>query len=386
MNSLLRPDPESCSLLLAIARPKLDADAIRSGAEKIEDWERFLRLTQAHRMAPMAFRGLENAAAQVPQAILQRLAAEYERNLCQSVLNASELLKVLDAFGRAQIRAIPFKGIVLAASVYKEPGVRACGDLDLLIRHQDLERATAILLERGFQRLATDPQFTPATPECTNENHEEILVRGRDNAIIELRWKLDFVFGRYARGLNLEWAWADRHSVRVTGTDVPDMSPERKLLTLCMHGSRHVWSRLLWICDIAHLVLSATALDWESVAQEARALGLWRPLALGVLLANRMLGTPTDCPLLFSIQQDNTVLKLTKHFEENLLVAPGMGPAGRIPYNVLLLDSRERLRLLFSSSLLRPNELDRAAIPFAGPQPLYYLVRPIRLLLDRSSR
>jgi hypothetical protein len=334
----------------------------------------------------MAFRRLVHADAQVPSPILQTLAAEYEQNLCQSMVSTAELLQVLDAFGREHIAAMPFKGIVLAASVYPELGLRACGDLDLLIRPEDLKRATAILQERGFERLADDPRWMALGSECTNQNHEEIFVRKTDNTILELRWKLDFIFGRYDQAMGIESVWRNRRSLRMSGADVPDMSPEDKLLTLCVHGSRHVWSRFLWICDVAYLAKSETKLDWESAGREARALGLWRPLALGILLAHRMLGSPVDFPLLYSIQQDRTVLKLTKHFEQNMFFAPGRGPAGRVPYNFRLLNLRDRLRLLFATDLLRPNELDRAAIPFAGPQPLYYLVRPIRLLLDRSAR
>lgn len=378
MNTLVNPDPASCSLLLAIARAAVDPDAVHSAAGAVEDWEGFLRLTETHRMSAMAFRRLEGMTAAVPSAILQALAAEYERNLCQSMLSAAELLQVLDALGREQIPAMPFKGIVLAASAYREPGLRACGDLDLLIRHEDLERATAILLERGFRRI------TPAVDGVTV--HEYTFQRAEDGAIIELRWTLDLIYARYKRDLGLEWVWADRRSVRLNGIDVPNPTPEKTLILLCMHASKHVWSRLSWVCDVAQLIASSPNLDWEAALSEARALGLWKPLALGILLAQRMAGARTNLPQQSSIQRDRSVAKLASHFERNLVRSPGAGPYGRIPYNIRLLDYRDRIRVLFSPGFLRPNDRDRAAFPFAGPPALYYLLRPIRLMLDRSAR
>lgn len=384
----MKVDPNSSVLLLAVARHSLqrDPDAIRNTAQAVSDWPSFVAMARAHRMAPMAYQFLDEALAAVPAAAHEQLAADYERNLCQSMVAASELLTILAAFEHEQIKTMPFKGIVLAASAYSDIGMRACGDLDLLVCGQDIDRAKAILWERGFRPVPAELRRHPVADPETRLNHEDALLRPRDGMIVELRWKLDFIFGRYGRDLGLDWAWHGRRTVQLTGAAVPGMSPEKNLLMLCMHASRHVWSRLLWICDIAHLIASSPELDWDSVESQARELGLWKPLALGVLLAHRLVGCPLDRALLVSMQQDRTVLRLVGHFEKHVLTMPGVGPAGRLPYNFLLLDLRDRMRVLFTPSIFRPNDLDRAALNVLVPQPLYYLVRPFRILLDRSSR
>lgn len=372
----LKADAQSCALLLAIARHSIQNDprAVHDAAEEIEDWDDFLRLAQAHRMAPMAFWSLQGAEIAVPPGVRTSLAGEYERNLCQSLLSASELLETLAFFAQENIPAMPFKGIALAASAWRDPGLRACGDLDLLIRREDLERAAAMLEERGFRRVTS----------AEKERHERVFLRERDGAVVELRWVLDFISGRYARKLGFEWAWQRHSSTNLNGTDVPIMNAEKTLILLCMHGSKHLWSRLVWVCDVAQLLASSPQLDWRRAEVEARSLGLWKPLALGILLAHRMVGFPAGGSLLFSVSQDSTVARLARYFEENLLTAPGAGPAGRI--HMQLLDSRDRMRLVLSNAVLRPNERDVAALPFRGPRLLYYLVRPIRILLDRSAR
>lgn len=370
-----RPKPASCVLLLAIARR--DSGAIRDCAESVQDWEDFLQLAEVHRMMPTVARCLVDLES-VPASIRGRLSTEYERNLCQSLLNMSEFLEVLAALDREQVPAMPFKGVVLTASAYGDLGLRACGDLDLLIRRDDLERATAIVMKRGFQRV-------PVAPDGATLR-EHVFLRSCDGMVLELRWTLDFIHGRYQQHLGLDWASLGRRKLYLAGRETPNMSPEKTLIMLCMHGSKHVWSRLVWVCDIAQLIASSPELDWRAAESEARALGLWKPLALGILLAHRIAGPMTERPYLFSIQHNRTVVTLAYYFQENILAKPGVVPAGHVPYNLRLLDFRDRMRLLFSGRLLQPNELDRAVLPFGAPQSLSYLARPIRLLLDRSAR
>jgi hypothetical protein len=173
----------------------------------------------------------------------------------------------------------------------------------------------------------------------------------------------------------------------LAGAKVPDMSPEITLLMLCMHGSKHVWSRLIWICDVAQLLASSPGLDWKEVTHEAKEAGLSRTLALGILLAHRVVGATVPQRVLRRFEADTTARLLAQHIEENLFDAPGSTPPGPMPYSIQLLDFRDRVGLLLSTDLLRPNERDRAAFPLPKSlHALYYLIRPVRIFLDRSAR
>ena len=75
------------------------------------------------------------------------------------------------------------------------------------------------------------------------------------------------------------------------------------------------------------------------------------------------------------------------YFSENLLKSPGARPSGMLPYNIRLMENRDRLKLLVSHRTFRPNQLDRAFIKLPRSLHfLYYVVRPIRILVDRSAR
>ena len=57
-----------------------------------------------------------------------------------------------------------------------------------------------------------------------------------------------------------------------------------------MHGSRHWWERLRWICDIAELVNSGCIADWDRVEATATEGRCHRSVCLGLWLAGDLLG------------------------------------------------------------------------------------------------
>jgi len=300
-----------------------------------------------------------------------------------NLANAAELIGVLKAFEHEMIPAMPFKGVVLGASAYRDLTTRPAGDLDVLIHYRHLVRATAILMERGYE--LNTPVQADGTPAVA-DYYEYHFERPTDGMVLELRWRLDLV-PRFTSNLGMDWVWPQRRTAILAGAEVPDMSPEITLLVLCMHGSKHAWHRLIWICDVAQLLVSSPGLDWQKVTQEAKQAGLGRPLTLGVLLAHRVAGAEVPQAILLRFESDTTARNLAQHIEENLFDAPGSTPKGRVPYHIKLLGFRDRLRLITSLDVFRPNEHDRAVLPLRkSPSPLHYLIRPFRLFWDRSSR
>ena len=165
------------------------------------------------------------------------------------------------------------------------------------------------------------------------------------------------------------------------------MDPETALLVLCMHGSKHTWSRLVWISDVAHLLAAFPTLDWSRVLGDARRLGLRRALALGLLLAHRVCAAQIPPTMLRHVASDGTANRLAHSLEQILFDRPGHFPAGRIPYNVQLLDTADRLRIFLSADFFRPNERDLAFIRLPRALHfLYFVLRPLRILRDKSAR
>ena len=386
------PERAACDLLRALANPRVCAGAepVAHAAEAISDWDAACDLAREHGMLPALYPGTAaigsgpQAVPKLPQAVEHRLEREYQGNVFHSVANAAEMIRILAAFGAQGIDAMPFKGVILAAAVYGDFTARAAGDLDILVHRRDLERATALMLEAGY-RLFTPvlDDGSPADPDH-DEYHFE---READGMVVELRWRLQMSQHTIRRELGLDWAGARRQTIKVAGADMPAMNPETTLLVLAMHGCKHVWSRLMWIADIARLIETNPDLDWDCTLREARRHGLTRALALAVLVAHHVAAAKPPSKVLAQFERDRAMVRIARHIEETLFAAPGSPPPGRIPYHLQLLARGDRARILFSREILRPNERDLAAVKLPRPlRGLYPLVRVFRILRDRSAR
>lgn len=371
-------------LKAVVSYPRTTPQELCSIAGQVAHWESVLAHARQHRISAMLYERLTKVGVSLPDEIHDQLRSAYDRNALHSLANAAELIRILRVLEQRQILAMPFKGVVLASSVYGTLTTRPAGDLDLLIHANDLSQASSSLRESGYElKTETRDDGSPA-----NEDYYEYhFERPSDGMVLELRWRLELTQPRFHHNLGMDWVWPHRRSVKLAGVDVPDIDPVRKLLVLCMHGSKHAWSRLIWVCDVAHVLESRQDLDWKSVKVEARRVGLGRALALGVLLAHRICKASVPQAVLRGCESNRGASHLAAHFAESLFDKPGSTPNGHLPYSLQLLDFPDRARSLLSLSSLQPNEHDRRVIRLPRVlHPLYYLIRPFRILLDRSTR
>ena len=378
-----RASPHNVSLLRAVARPRVSAAETARLAGAVEDWHGVMAVAREHHVLSLLARRLGECGAELPAETATALSAEFKCNYVQSMANAAVLIDLVKAFERKAIPAMPFKGVLLSASVYGDLAARAAGDVDILVRQSDLEPATALLEKRGFE-LDRQPDGSAGG---NAEYCEYRFVRPSDELVVELRWRLNLNPVRFKRKLGVDWARRGCRTVRLAGAEVPDMRPEILLPVLCMHGTTHVWSRLSWICDVAQLIAARPELDWEETIQQARQSGLWRSLVLGVLLAVYVAEVPVPDEVRSRFESETSMASLARHLEQNLFDAPGTLPPGRVPYSIRVLDKWDQARLLMSWAYWQPNERDVAS--FRLPRalhPLYVLLRPIRVLFNRSPR
>lgn len=375
---------DSAKLLRSLARSCPPDASVAELVGRIADWESTIEVARRHGVAPLLYRCLAANEQIVPPEALRLARSEFERNAFHCMTNAEELLDVLRAFDKGGIRGMPFKGVVLGASAYRDMTARSAGDLDILVDYRDLLPATQLLKDRGYElKTKVLPDGSPEA-EFYFEYHFE---RASDGLIVELRWRLELTQPRYRHNLGIDWVWPRRTTVTLAGAEVPNLDPVSALLVLCMHGSKHVWSRLIWICDVAKLLESEPGLDWDRAQKEAKQVGLWRCLALGSLLAARIGGAKIPLGVLRRFESNRSVRRLAAFLDSNLFATPQKLPPGWIPYNLRILGFWDLAGVVLSSTILRPNARDRAVLKLPKAlEPLYYVIRPFRVLLDRSGR
>ena len=254
------------------------------------DWTALLKTASRHGLTAQLDRYLQNhPELDAPAAVLSRLKLQSRINLARNQQLVEELAALLTLFGAHDIPAMPYKGPALAVTVYGDLTLRACGDLDILLRPADVLRAKALLLGQGFQPVQ---QFRDGQEEAQHlqADCEYNFHRASDGLLVELHWRFRPQF--FPLPIDLGRLWASALPVILGGAATLTLAPEDLLLILCVHGTKHRWERMGWVCDIAEVLRAYPGLSWGKTWAQAKALGCGRVLLLGLALANELLGTP----------------------------------------------------------------------------------------------
>jgi hypothetical protein len=385
----MSPTPESpagtrpeAELLLRTARVVLGgaaADRVRALLRHGLDWARLLGAAEAHGTAPLLYWHLSRLApAAVPGAVLEDLRHRFLNNARRSLLLTGELLRLLGLFAAHGVRAVPFKGPTLAAYAYGNLALRQFTDLDLLVLPAELSRARGLLAAEGY---CSGLPLAPAQEEAhlAAIGHMPFFHEGR-TCTVEPHARL--APRAFHFPLDLERLWPRLRPLSLNGREVPALAAEDLLLVLCVHGAKHVWTRLGWVCDVAELLRVRQAMNWAAVVQEARSLRCQRMLLLGLVLAHDLLQAPVPEGLLRRARAVPAVRALAAWVGKQMFRETD-GPARALGDGLFHLRARERLwdGLRYTLSLaLQPTVADWAALRVpASLSSVYYLSRPVRL-------
>jgi hypothetical protein len=373
------------ALLCALAGAELSPERIERIANwnrSALDWSEVLRLAEHHGVLPLAARNLIEHARGLPPEIEHALGSAYAANLRRSLWFTAELARIMQHFERRQLRAIPYKGPVLAQSLYRDLGLRSFSDLDFLISSVDFGRAQQALAEIGYRpSLFLTPVLTPTVERFwLRTGYERSFGSAAGKNLVELQWALLPYF--YGVDLSVDDLLARAGRTVVGGREVPCLSPEDSLLVLCLHAAKHLWSRLSWLADIAE-TLRIQTIDDALVFSRARALGIARILGVSFWLVKNVLGAEIPTAVEEMIAADSQVPALGSEFAERLARGAGYDFEST-EYFRLILKLRERRgdrwrylwRLVWT-----PGTGDIAAVRLPGALfPLYRIVRIGRLM------
>ena len=196
-----------------------------------------------------------------------------------------ELLTLLRQLKEKGIPAIPLKGPLLATLAYGDLSARQFRDLDLLVQPPDVPAVTQLLVGQGYQLMDAVPALQAQT--FLRLNYHSRLRHPVRRTMIEIHWGI--AHRSFSLALGQQDLWQACETVMLAGSPVRSLSTENLLLFLCVHGTRHSWDRLGWVCDIAELLRSQPQLDIDRTRHRAAQIGAERMLVLGLLLAQDLL-------------------------------------------------------------------------------------------------
>jgi hypothetical protein len=348
------------------------------------DWDRLLHLVDHHRVLPQVYGALSAFSRSIPVPALDVLRSRYKENARKALCFAGELLRIAAHLDSAGIKALPYKGPVLAQTLYGDVTQRQFSDLDFLILPKDVPKAKAALFTLGYK---SEIELSPHLEKAFIENGYEHSFRSpQRSTLLELQWRIMPRF--YSVDFDVADLFRRADTITFGGTALPSLRPEDLLLALCAHAAKHVWLRLSWLCDIAQLAKSP-CLDWNAIQVEAKRLGIERIVTLTLLLSHRLMGTPLPEYFLPNCRSERgeesavadeilRVIQRSTHYDTE---SP--------PYFRLMMRLRERRRdqaRFLWRLVLTPNVSEWSAIPLPKAlQPLYRVVRLFRLTKRLAS-
>jgi hypothetical protein len=380
-NASIHLSPEQELVLASIRLDRTKDGRIAELLQQQLDWERVFKYAYLHNVLPLIYERLNALGAeQARPDEMSRLKVLYLTGFKRNLRLAQKLEEVVQLLSSQGIESLVFKGPALALQAYGNLSLRSFEDLDILLRQEDIPRLYDLLTQSGYTPMsqmdgAEQAWWMRSTSHLVFMHHGDLM---------EFHWmpmEKGFIYP-----IQTAHFWQDLHSFPLFEQEVQTLSAENNLILLCLHGSKHEWYQLKWIADLAYLIQSSPDLAWSAILEQAHKLGFYRILCLGLLLAEELGGATLPSHIRDLFVHDPKVQALAREIEPQIIM--GGNPARLNRFPIFYLRCRERWphRLYYVlDQVFMPRWVDWHVLPLPGALfPLYFLIRPLRLLVKFS--
>ena len=267
-----------------------------------EAWRRLVDEALWHGVAPLLYHRLgRGEGPAIPPEPLGRLRDVYLHSLLRNQAILEQLSEILRETTNEGYPVLALKGAYLANCVYEEAALRPMGDIDLLVRPDNLEQIRRRLQILGYRHAAGT-----ATIDYSRLHHLRPV--GRPQSVdVEVHHDLAPAWAPFKHDLAGLWARSVR--TRVDDLDLLHPAPDDVLLHLCAHAAFNDELRLgmAAVCDVDALVGKVGhQLDWARLVRTANSDGRSRFAYVLLRLSRALLGTPIPEDALAELQHDPT--------------------------------------------------------------------------------
>jgi len=248
----MKPQSPELQLLLSCSGVNNGAvytQHIQLVAGKITNEKWLMERVKATALGPLLLKCLQEAGAlsHLSKPFIDDLHKYSLRYTAHNIKLLAKLEQFVVALAKANIAYIPLKGVAMLDYVFKDIALRATGDIDLLIKEEDIPQAVEILRASGFN------------VQRVNELHAIFVHHPykviSDGIIIELHRHLHHQLSRHQ--IDIHSFWKNAHA----DPSLPGLGyrlhPSDQLLHLSTHLYRHMESnnvKFSWFVDILELI------------------------------------------------------------------------------------------------------------------------------------
>lgn len=233
-------------------------------------------------MAPLLLNALQRNEAAVEATLLTHFRTAHFREELRNKIYRRILRDVLSALNAEGISHIVCKGSALADTVYADPVLRHCHDIDILfLRDDDLLRAIPLFPSMGFASSwgTRDSEARPTT--LIHESGLPLSLHRRP-----------FRLPQYS--VPREELWRRSQIQPIVGIPTRILSPADNLLQVCIQAASCSGSResLRWVPDAWNIMARYPDLEWEVLLECATQNHLALPLSVTLGYLAKELNAP----------------------------------------------------------------------------------------------
>ena len=233
-------------------------------------WEGFLQAASRNALIPLIRPKLESPEMEgrVPTAIMETMKEECAKLAARRMVLADELRHILAVFESGGIFCAPMRGLALSERLHGH-GLRPMGDIDLMVRREDVRRLPPLFADMGYSEMDRRPGFARAYSYSL-----EFFKDRLGWTIVEPHWTI--AYPPFSSRLDMEPVWRRCVRASVCGIRTWSLGAEDLALHLCLHAAhRGKDAPLLWFYELGRLLeLERGAFDWDVFMFTVRGAGL----------------------------------------------------------------------------------------------------------------
>lgn len=288
-NKLMTPDIQFLINCCKVKPTASDIKQIRAHLSQLKSQQlsKIVTFAHNHRVFPLFYQTIQaHTSNLLSREILADLKQQNLTIVMHNMRMTAELIRIMRLLEENAIDALTFKGPTLAQLAYGNIALRQYGDLDILVDKHDAYIAGKLMCENGHKAIV--PLNILQNRTYLKVAKEFCLLSKQGNVYTELHWRL---FEKKFNILIPESSKSGFQSVSINNFSIKTFPTDLLLVYLCLHGSKHSWERIAWICDIDRL-LRSSRIDWGKALDIAEGSHSNRSFYLGLNLCSSFLQTP----------------------------------------------------------------------------------------------
>jgi len=270
------------------------------------DWERLHMLANRHRLAPFLYRTLQHIPG-ISEAFLTTLRNDCQLSATDNLLKLREYHQVANLLSDQAIDHIAYKGVHLAENGYPDPGLRICGDIDILVGTEDALSTIRLLQARQYH---------------LNKKHT-LYWEHSDRSLLNDLYEVSLFKPFFANYFDIDLHWAvvcfNKHYKSFRLSDFlsqPTFSTELQVVLLVTHhGVTNIWQHVYYVNDL-YFLLKDKDVDWTWLCGKLRRYGLEKVFLVGLYSCQQIWNLPLP-PSIQALVTTNGIRALASTYQKS---------------------------------------------------------------------